>query len=34
MKKIIFYIAASIDQRIAEPDGSIEWLKDHPIMKQ
>jgi dihydrofolate reductase len=26
MKKIILYIAASLDQRIAEPDGSLEWL--------
>lgn len=31
MKKIILYIAASIDQRIAEPDGSIEWLQEFPI---
>jgi dihydrofolate reductase len=26
MKKIILYIAASLDQRIAAPDGSLEWL--------
>jgi Dihydrofolate reductase len=26
MKKIILYIAASLDQHIAEPDGSLEWL--------
>ena len=26
MKKIILYIAASLDQRIAEPDGGLEWL--------
>ena len=26
MKKVILYIAASLDQRIAEPDGSLEWL--------
>lgn len=26
MKKIILYIAASLDQRIAESDGSLEWL--------
>lgn len=31
MKKIILYIAASLDQRIAEPDGSIEWLSEFPI---
>lgn len=30
MKKIILYIAASIDQRIAEPDGSLEWLNEFP----
>lgn len=30
MKKIILYIAASLDQRIAEPDGSIEWLTESP----
>ena len=26
MKKIILYIAASLDQRIAEADGGLEWL--------
>jgi dihydrofolate reductase len=26
MKKIILYIAASLDQRIAEPNGSLEWF--------
>lgn len=26
MRKIILYITASIDQRIAEPEGSLEWL--------
>ena len=26
MKKIILYIAASLDQRIAEPEGGLEWL--------
>lgn len=31
MKKIILYIAASIDQRIAEPDGGTEWLNEYPI---
>jgi len=30
MKKIILYITASIDQRIAEPDGSLEWLTGVP----
>lgn len=30
MKKIILYIAASLDQRIAEPDGSLEWLNEFP----
>jgi dihydrofolate reductase len=26
MKKIILYIVASLDQRIAEPDGGLDWL--------
>jgi dihydrofolate reductase len=26
LKKIILYIAASLDQRIAEPNGSLDWL--------
>jgi dihydrofolate reductase len=30
MKKIILYIAASIDQRIAEPDGGLDWLTEFP----
>jgi len=30
MKKIILYIAASLDQRIAEPDGGLEWLTGFP----
>jgi len=30
MKKIILHIAASLDQRIAEPDGSLEWLNEFP----
>ncbi|MDR1201810.1 MAG: dihydrofolate reductase family protein [Tannerellaceae bacterium] len=34
MKKIILYIAASIDGRIAEPDGGIEWLSEFPITKE
>ena len=34
MKKIILYIAASIDGRIAEPDGGIEWLSEFPITEE
>lgn len=34
MKKIILYIAASIDGRIAELDGGIEWLSDFPITEE
>lgn len=30
MKKIILYIAASLDGRIAEPDGGLEWLTEFP----
>lgn len=30
MGKIILYITASLDQRIAEPDGSLEWLSGFP----
>lgn len=30
MKKIILYIAASLDQYIAEPDDGLEWLTDFP----
>lgn len=30
MKKIILYIVSSLDQRIAEPDGSLEWLTGFP----
>lgn len=30
MKKIILYIAASLDGRIAEPDGGLEWLTKFP----
>jgi dihydrofolate reductase len=30
MKKIILYIAASLDQRIAESDGSLEWFTGVP----
>ncbi len=28
MRKIILYITASLDQRIAEPDGGLEWLTE------
>ena len=34
MKKIILYIAASLDGRIAEPDGGIEWLSEFPITEE
>lgn len=34
MKKIILYIAASLDQRIAEPDGGIEWLSEFPFIEE
>lgn len=34
MKRIILYIAASIDGRIAEPDGGIEWLSEFPITEE
>lgn len=34
MKRIILYIAASLDQRIAEPDGGIEWLSEFPITEE
>lgn len=34
MKKIILYIAASIDGRIAEPEGGIEWLSEFPITEE
>jgi dihydrofolate reductase len=30
MKKIILYIAASLDQRIADPDGGLDWLIGFP----
>lgn len=30
MKRIILYIAASLDGRIAEPDGGLEWLTEFP----
>jgi len=30
MRKIILNIAASLDQRIAEPDGSLDWLAGLP----
>jgi hypothetical protein len=34
MKKIILYIAASIDERIAESDDDIEWLSAFPITEE
>lgn len=34
MKKIILYIAASIDGRIAESDGGMEWLSGFPITEE
>ena len=34
MKKIILYIAASLDQRIAESDGGLEWLTGTPNPKK
>lgn len=34
MKKIILYIAASIDGRIADLDGGIEWLSQFPITEE
>ncbi len=34
MKKIILYIAASLDQRIAEPDSGFEFLSDYPIAEE
>ncbi|MEA4810021.1 dihydrofolate reductase family protein [Macellibacteroides fermentans] len=34
MKRIILYIAASLDQRIAEPDGGLEWLIGLPNPKK
>lgn len=34
MKKIILYIAASIDGRIAELDGGFEWLSELPITEE
>ncbi len=30
MKKIILNVAVSLDQHIAEPDGSLEWLAGFP----
>lgn len=34
MKKIILYIATSLDGRIAEPDGGFEFLSDYPITEE
>jgi dihydrofolate reductase len=30
MKKIILYISTSLDGRIAEPDGGLDWLTEFP----
>ncbi|MCK9436866.1 MAG: hypothetical protein M0Q12_06655 [Synergistaceae bacterium] len=30
MKKIILFMAVSLDSYIAEPDGSLEWLTSFP----
>ncbi|KAA6300896.1 MAG: Dihydrofolate reductase [Candidatus Ordinivivax streblomastigis] len=34
MKKIILYIATSLDGRIAEPDGGLEWLTGFPNLEK
>lgn len=34
MKKIILYIAASIDGYIADRHGTVEWLEDFPITSE
>jgi len=34
MKKIILNIAASLDQRIAESDGGLEWLFEFPYREK
>lgn len=34
MKKVILYIVASIDQRIAEPNGGTEWLGNFPLCEE
>ncbi len=34
MKKIILYIATSLDGHIAEPDGGLDWLTVYPITKE
>lgn len=34
MKKIILYIAASIDGYIADTHGTVEWLEDFPITEE
>ncbi|MDU1905185.1 MAG: dihydrofolate reductase family protein [Dysgonomonas sp.] len=33
MRKIILYIASSLDGYIARKDGSIDWLTDYPILE-
>lgn len=34
MKRIILYIASSLDGRIAEPGGGVEFLSDYPVTEQ
>ncbi len=34
MKKIILYIAVSIDGRIAEPDGGTDFLSEYPVTEE
>ena len=34
MKKIILYIAASLDGRIAEPDGTVDFLSTYPVNEE
>ena len=34
MRKIILYIAASIDGYIADTNGTVEWLEDFPITRE
>ena len=34
MRKIVLYIATSLDSYIARPDGSVDWLVDRPYEKK
>lgn len=34
MRRIILYIAASIDGRIAEPDGGVSFLEEYPVNEE